>query len=73
MDPPLAAAILDYSILGSASNRLAFPNLTALSLYPCILAIYESNPTSDLARAYLSRYSRITCLQSLTHDLTDYL
>ena len=37
-----------------------------------ILAVYDSDPAGDLARAYLSQYPRVTLLRPPAHDLTDY-
>ena len=39
---------------------------------PPILAVYDSDPTGDLARVYLFQYSHGQLITSPAHDLTDY-
>ncbi len=61
----------DVATLGSASNRLAFPDLVALTRYPRILAVYDFDPAGDKARQYLTP-SPASASPPPAHDLTDY-
>jgi hypothetical protein len=64
--------LCDVATLGSASNRASFPDLAALTRYPRIFAVYDSDPAGDQARQYLRTFDRVTLIPPPDHDLSDY-
>jgi hypothetical protein len=69
-------ALCDAATLGGASAKLDTLDLTLLTRYPAIIAIYDADPAGEKGREYLARLQkhcpRLQIAEPPAHDLTNF-
>jgi DNA primase len=71
-----APDLCDAATLGGAGSKLDLLDLSLLTRYAAIIAVYDDDAAGDKGRAYLAelqkRTPRLKTIMPLAHDLTDY-